>query len=66
MKLNYKSIYQNIDNDIQRGVYKKFPYLERRLEHISSKCNNLAFVVNSIPLTDREIETLKENEYINN
>ena len=59
-------IVQEIEYDIDRGVYEQFPVLRERLTHISRKLFTSMYIINhDKQLTSGEIETLIENEYLN-
>jgi hypothetical protein len=56
---------ENIQKDIDRGIYEMFPVLKNRLTFIIKKLVNSAYIVNEeAQLTRGELETLRENEYI--
>jgi len=62
--MNNNQIIAEIKYDIDRGVYKMFPVLRRKLEYISRKLLMSKFIINAeYKLSFGEIKTLKENDY---
>jgi hypothetical protein len=61
--MNNKAIAQEINYDIEKGIYDAFPKLKNRLEHIAHKLVLVTYIVDR-ELTSGEIKTLKENNYI--
>lgn len=64
-KMNYKSIAQSIEFDLNSGVYTYFPWLKNRLNAVMKRLYYLAFVINANHLTENEISILEENGYLN-
>jgi len=61
--MDNKRIVNEINFDIETGVYDSFEKLKNRLEYIAHKLI-LAFYVDNIHLSIGEIKTLKENKYL--
>jgi hypothetical protein len=59
-----KQIIQEIEYDIEKGIYKDFPILKNRLAIISSKLLKSIYVVNAEKLSVGDIQTLILNEYL--
>lgn len=64
IKVDYKKLYNAIDYDLGQGYYKQFPIVESQMKVILSKLNKLMFVTNANPLSNVELQTLKDNDYI--
>jgi hypothetical protein len=63
--MDKKKVAEEIKKDIDKGIYEMFPVLKSRLEFISKKLFNAAYIINTeAQLTKGELETLRENEYI--
>lgn len=62
-KMDNKKIASEINYDIETGVYASFDKLKNRLEYIAHRLI-LATYIDNVELRDGEIQTLKENEYI--
>lgn len=60
---NKTTIAREINKDISNGVYSGFDKLKNRLEYIAHKLV-LANYINNVDLSNGEIRTLKENDYI--
>ena len=56
-------IADEINYDIETGVYNNFDKLKKRLEYIAHRLVLSSYVTN-IELSDHEIKTLKENDYM--
>lgn len=61
--MNNKKIANEINYDIEKGVYDSFDKLKKKLEYIAYKLV-LAMYVSNLELTEGEIKTLRENDYI--
>ena len=60
-----KRISFQIKCDIENGIYKDFPRLKDRLSYIGNKLFNSCYIINTeMQLTNGELQTLKENDYI--
>ena len=59
-----KNIVAEIDADINKGVYELFPKLKDRLTFIRRKLYGGIYIINTEGLSNGELETLKENDYI--
>jgi hypothetical protein len=65
--MDKRQIVDEINHDIQRGVYEQFPVLREKLTHISRKLFTSIYVINDDKqLTTGEIQTLVENDYLKN
>ena len=62
--MDNKKIASDINYDIETGVYVSFDKLKNRLEHIAHRLI-LATYIDNVELSDGEIRTLKENDYLN-
>lgn len=63
--MDKKKVAEEIKKDIDRGIYEMFPVLKKRLDFISKKLFNAAYIINAeAQLTKGELETLKENDYV--
>ena len=56
-------IADEINYDIETGMYNNFDKLKKRLEYIAHRLVLSSYVTN-IELSDHEIKTLKENDYM--
>lgn len=63
--MDNKSIANEINYDIDKGVYTGFDKLKNRLEYIAHRLV-LATYVDNVELSSGEIRTLKENDYLSN
>jgi len=63
-ELNTQEIANQINLDIKNGMYINFDRLKNRLEKIAHELVLRAYVSNSEPLSNRDLDTLRENEYI--
>jgi len=63
-KANRQRIMGSIDNDIQKGVYDRFPALKNRLAAVSQSLATACYVINSEPLRMNEVKLLVENDYL--
>ena len=61
--MNKRKIVNEINYDIETGVYDKFPKLKKRLEYVSTKVTESIYIENR-ELSRGEIQTLIENEYL--
>jgi len=59
-----KHIVEEIDYDINRGVYEQFPKLKERLSYIRRKLYATIYLINGEEISDGEMKTLIENDYI--
>lgn len=59
-----KNIVEEIDYDINRGVYEQFPKLKERLTYIRRKLHATIYLINGEEISAGEITTLIENDYI--
>jgi len=65
LTVNYQKLAEEINVDIENGVYKQFPKLGERLKYISDKLIKVKYVINDEQqLTGGEVKTLIENGYI--
>jgi hypothetical protein len=63
--MDKKAIAEEINKDIEKGIYEMFPVLKNRLAFIAKKLFNAAYIVNAeAQLSKGELETLRENDYI--
>lgn len=63
--MDKKKVAEEINKDIEKGIYEMFPVLKKRLGFISKKLFNAVYIVNpEAQLTKGELQTLKENDYI--
>jgi hypothetical protein len=62
--MDKKKIVDEIDYDINRGVYDTFPKLKNRLTSIRRKLYSGIYIINAEELTAGEIQTLIENDYL--
>ena len=63
--MDKKKVAEEINKDIEKGIYEMFPVLKSRLTFIAKKLFNAAYIVNAeAQLSRGELETLRENEYI--
>lgn len=62
--MNKQEIAAQIRVDILNGTYDNFPKLKARLDHIQQKIVESIYIQNR-DLTEGEIKTLIENDYIN-
>jgi hypothetical protein len=61
--MNYKQISQEIEYDIDRGVYDRFPKLKKRLLSISSRLTK-AFYLSNRDIERSDYIVLEENDYV--
>lgn len=61
-----QEVLSQITQDLESGVYNNFPLLKKRLQHIADKIAKLIHIVNAGQLTNGEVGTLRENEYLPN
>lgn len=61
--MDKRKIASEINYDIEIGVYSNFKKLESRLEYIAHKLV-LSTYVSNVELSDGELKTLKENDYL--
>lgn len=59
-----QDVLDQINEDLETGVYNNFPVLKKRLQHIADKIAKLIHIVNADQLTNGEVDTMRENEYI--
>lgn len=59
-----QDVLDQINKDLENGVYNNFPVLKKRLQHIADKIAKLVHIVNADQLTNGEVDTLRENDYI--
>jgi len=59
-----QEVLNRINEDLESGVYNNFPVLKKRLQHIADKIAKLIHIVNADQLTQGEISTLIENDYV--
>lgn len=59
-----QEVLSQINKDLLSGVYDNFPALKKRLQHIANKIARLIHIVNADQLTNGEVDTLRENDYI--
>ena len=62
--LDCDKLYSDLNFDIATKVYNAFPKLKDQMLYIMGKINKLRFVSNAKTLTQGEIKTLIENDYI--
>lgn len=63
--MDKKAVAEEINKDIEKGIYEMFPVLKSRLTFIAKKLFNAAYIVNAdAQLSKGEINTLIENEYV--
>ena len=62
-KMDNKEIADEINKDIRNGVYNSFPKLKERMLFIAHKLV-LSLYVNNKELSENELNTLRENDYI--
>ena len=63
--MDKKKVAEEINKDIEKGIYEMFPVLKSRLTFIAKKLFNAAYIVNAeAQLSRGELETLRENDYI--
>lgn len=61
--MNYTSIAQNIEADIENGIYDRWPKIKSRMQFIAGKLVKAAYMVN-VEMSEGELQTLKEEDYI--
>jgi len=61
--MNNKEIANEINRDIEKGIYASYPKLKDRLEHIAHKLV-LSLYVENTEISRGEMTTLEENDYI--
>jgi hypothetical protein len=65
--MDKKKIIEEIQFDMDRGVYDSFPKLRSRLSFISEKLMKSIYIINDdAQLSRNELQTLIENDYLKN
>jgi hypothetical protein len=62
--MDKKKICEEIDKDMNRGIYDTFPKLKERLTFIRRKLYGGIYIINAVELSKGEIQTLIENDYL--
>jgi hypothetical protein len=62
--MDKKKICAEIDKDIARGVYEMFPKLKTRLEFIRRKLYASIYIINAEELSNGELKTLIDADYL--
>ena len=58
-----KLIADEIEFDIDDGIYTTFDSLRCRLKHIVTKLRKIQNIINADDLSDGEMKTLEDNDY---
>ena len=62
--MDTQKIVNEIQYDIDKGVYDQFETLKKRLQFINNKLALQIHIINSDKPSSKELQTLKENGYI--
>lgn len=62
--MDHIKIANQINNDIRDHKWDQYPWLKKQLKIIAKNLPKDILVVNRKPLSNHDIEVLKENEYI--
>ena len=62
-QMDYQDVANEINKDINEGVYSNFPELQNKLLNIAHKCVK-SYYIENVSLNGIELKILSENEYI--